>query len=267
MIQVTDPYHPYYKKVLARAASLGYTVPSFKVQMAQSGLVYQFFKNGILGSSGLDLFYNHYHDGGQQFGFINWADPTGTLMIKTGTVNFTSLDGCKGDGSTGYLNTQIAPSSLSKYTLLDASHFCDIKDNPMPGGVQPIYGVLTGASGGSYAQLIFNGTTVACRVNNNLTNANVLLPTVADTSGLWHCQRRANNDLRLFREGTSVATSTAVSSASYKPTLSIFQCGTNANGSVSYSSTTQRCLGYGTSLSGKESTLSIIWSQYKTNCI
>lgn len=253
-------FHPFYKAVLAEAISQGDTLPSYQWQTRQNALVVDLVRKTIWSKS--DFLYNFYHDGGESFSYINWKSPANNRITKNGTITFTTLDGSKGDGSTGYYLTHFQPNTHGvNWTLNEAGFFIDVKESAQ----EDIYicGVQDGGNS-NRVRLRPRSTSDQADSALNSTSSSLLIVSNTDASGLFHVKRTSSTDTSMFRNGSSLGSTTSDLSNA-RPTIDIAILALN-NASVfsSFSAKTFRLFGGGGSLAGLESELYNSWIAYKT---
>lgn len=171
---------------------------------------------------------------------INWKAPGTFTAAAVNAPIFVADRGYSGDGSSARLNTAWTPSTNGvKYTLNDASMALwsrtpgaaaamDVGYNALPAA-----GIFCRSAANQMVSYINSGTTTVA--------ANT------DGSGFFMSQRRAANDVRLFRNGSQIGSSTSASTG--LPAQPFWLCGANPN----QISTRQESLtAFGASLVGKE---------------
>jgi hypothetical protein len=144
--------------------------------------------------------------GSDQAGRVNWIAPGTDTLSKVNAPTFTAYRGFAGNGSNAVLNSVFAPSvdGGTIYTLNDACMFfwsrSDIDESKGVCGTR-----VTGSarlhprqSGSAFYEL--NGAGFI-----NVANT--------DGSGFFMVQRRASNDVRLWRNGVQLLSSTSASTA------------------------------------------------------
>jgi hypothetical protein len=260
MIQVVDPFHPLYKKILARASVLGYTKPTYYRQIRDNGLLVKMIQNGIWND--LDIFYNFWHDGGESYGFINWKNPDNFLITKTGTVTFTSLDGSKGNGSNGCYDTNWSPLTHGvNWTLNNAGFFIGVKESA--GATEFVCG---GSDAGVSApnNCAFRPRSTVDTGSDALNNDGSQNPSGRpDASGQWHVLRTSSTAFSVYRNGIlNVTYGSTASTGITTSNLAILarQVVTTKSG---FSAKTIRNFGAGANLSGKESILNTLITDHQ----
>lgn len=110
-----------YKEVLARATTLGYTLPSAPQQIKQNLMMKSLIDQGIL--SELDFFHVYANDGSNLFSTINWVTPMLHQHTLFDSPSFTTNQGFAGNGSSMYINTNFKPQTNGvKYQQNSASY-------------------------------------------------------------------------------------------------------------------------------------------------
>lgn len=157
--------HKDYAALQDKAVADGVTRPSYEQRVKENAWMRNMdSKDGAW--TGRGAFWNFRNDSGaEDYGLYNWKDPATFKLIKTGTLTYTSMDGMKGDGTTGYYNTSYTPFNSSVWGL---------------GNCSIAYDLLTNASGihiGSNAVAVnyntINGLTQVTRLNQD-SSANVV---------------------------------------------------------------------------------------------
>jgi len=110
-----------YTALLARATTLGYTLPSTSQQIKQNKLLVDLKVAGIW--TNLDVFYMFATDGNSSFATLNWKNPNTNQSTLVNSPTFTTNQGFNGNGTSSYINTNYNPSTFAspKYLLTDAS--------------------------------------------------------------------------------------------------------------------------------------------------
>jgi hypothetical protein len=117
----TVSFETEYKDVLARAVTLGYTLPSSSQQVKQNKLLVDLKTAGVWAK--LDVFYMFATDGNSSFATLNWKAPISNQCTLVNSPTFTANQGFAGNGTSSYINTNYNPSTFTspKYLLNDAS--------------------------------------------------------------------------------------------------------------------------------------------------
>lgn len=254
-------YDSDYQAVLDRATALGYTHPSAAQKTKQNQLVLNLKAAGIW--TLLDILYIFATDGDSDFATLNWKTPTSYQITKVNTPTFTTNEGFDFNGTTQYLNTNWIPGTNGvNYTRNDASFGVWVNEAVTENSRLDV-------GGSNNADGVSNGITLnsrnasgdaTCRVNDNTG----LSPAEATSLGFTHAQRRASNDKRLFKNGSSIATSATASQALI--TVNLYVGASNGNGTATTFSTREISMFFaGASLSGLESTFYTHWNTYFTS--
>lgn len=117
----TSPWTVEYQQVLQRAITLNYTLPSPTVQAAWNTFVLARIADGSW--ERLDILYNFSYNTTtlSDFSLLNMISPGAFQITTAGTIAY-GPKGWKGNGSTGYLNTNFIPGFNGvNYTQNDAS--------------------------------------------------------------------------------------------------------------------------------------------------
>ena len=109
-----------YTPILDRGTALGYTLPTLTQQKAQSVLLTSMKSIGVW--SKLDVYYNFYNNGSQEFATLNWKSPSTRQITMKNSISWNST-GFIGNGSTTYLDTNFQLSSGTNYTQNNASRY------------------------------------------------------------------------------------------------------------------------------------------------
>jgi hypothetical protein len=121
-IRVSRGFEAEYQAILARATTLGYTLPSAGQQAKQNALISTLKSAGIWNKT--DVFYMFANDGSKEFATLNWINPSAHQCTLINSPTFTSNDGFTGNGTSSFINTNFNPASSGvNYTLNDASIF------------------------------------------------------------------------------------------------------------------------------------------------
>lgn len=196
------PYveNPNYLAYLSKISAEGFTAPSTLQQYLGNRLIEEIDSEGVL----LDAAFIWAQDGSKDAARVNIYNPS-TLGTFNGTITFTSNEGMLGDGSTGYFDTGINPSTASgNYTQNDASLgvwvFTANAGSP----------TLAGWSIADSSLLMTNSDSGVQRLNTD-TDAYTGTPTFAGT-GLKLLNRLGASEAYAF-DGTTEYPSTATSTA------------------------------------------------------
>jgi hypothetical protein len=183
-----------YQAVLARATTLGYTLPSGGQQAKQNQLILDLKTNGSWDR--LDDFHLFRNDGSREFATINWKDPNN---LATGTFpTFSSGYGFQGDGSTMFLN--LNTSGHTKFTRDSGCFGVYIQDL---GNAVSNNRVFIGAN--NMNNRIRYGT---CTING------VAVGTIASAATQKHWMINKNGTAcNLYANGTSLASATGTGTA------------------------------------------------------
>jgi hypothetical protein len=121
-IKISGGFEAEYQAILARATTLGYTLPSAGQQAKQNALIATLKSSGIWNKK--DVFYMFANDGSKEFATLNWQNPSAHQCTLINSPTFTSNDGFTGNGTSSFINTNFNPASSGvNYTLNDASIF------------------------------------------------------------------------------------------------------------------------------------------------
>ena len=162
---------------------------------------------------------------------VNWVSSS-FRCVRTGTTKPTHArdTGYTSDASTGYLNTQFAPSAGTNYTLNSASYGIYSRTNAQTG-----YDMGSGNAGVNFSRFKSrDGSDLTLgSINENLTVSG----STTNSKGLFVFNRNSSTTSQIYKNGTSLATGTNTSTG--RSTVPFFIFCTNANGSASTFSTHQ----------------------------
>lgn len=130
-------YDASYIAILNNAKSKGYRLPSAEQQKTQNELVLALKSAGVWDS--LDVLYVFATDADANFAKLNWKNPAAHEGTYVGGITFQKNGGIKGDGSTGYFNTNFNPATSGvRYTLNNAGRYfwVDNRDTVIFDGVE-----------------------------------------------------------------------------------------------------------------------------------
>lgn len=249
-----------YTAVLARATTLGYTLPSAGQQTKQNQFVLDLKSAGVWDL--LDVLYVFATDGDQNFSFINWKAPSSYQITKSGTVNFTANQGNISNGTNGYLNTNWVPSTNGVNLTLNSTHvatyvYNHVSENKYDLGTAPsfvnstpqIYMRVDDSFGNFFHAINQNGNSTVLNGGNAV--------------GFWMSQRKDALNTYAFKNGSQVDVEADASTA--VPSGNMFLLAVN-NGGAPANYTTRRLSMFsaGASLSGLESAYYTSWNTYFT---
>lgn len=200
-IRIVDPYNPFYKKVLAKAASLGATVPSARVQSLDNGFLDKICRNDQFFET--DCIWVTATDGDRVFASINWRNPETHRITETGTPTFTTNKGFKAVSAANIIRLNFVPSTNGvQFLRLDNSFYVYVFEHGSGGYVLGDY-QTTAPAGGVFFNIRnspgFHGWANWC--------GELLWPTAyADTSGGYHVIRDSDSNVTLAKDGVVVGT-------------------------------------------------------------
>lgn len=209
--------------------------------------------------SDLDLLYIMATDGTRVFAKINWVDPGSFDFTESGSPAFAENEGFTG-GSPAYLDTGWNPAVDGVNFQLDESGaFCYV-NNECTAGIFYQFGVDQAATDTTALAAKYSGSTHRYGINSST----VLVGTSVSSIGFFHTRRVADDDLRLYKNGSQVgSTSTQASTGKSGNARTMAILAFNANGTVAGHSDAQvGCFGIGASLTGQESALYTAWNTY-----
>jgi hypothetical protein len=198
-------FTPEYTAILDRATALGYTLPSAGQQVKQNALIVALKAAGIWAK--LDVFYVYANNGSQEFGTLNWINPTLYQCTLVNSPTFTANEGFAGNGTSSYIDTNFNPliNGLN-YQLDNASRYYYL--NSLGPSAQVIEGVINNAQNGTQI-----GTSTSQRINQgtNVLNSAASLGAL----GVNGINRTSNTNVEIFNSTTQIsrtATSTSINS-------------------------------------------------------
>lgn len=238
-------------------------LPSLSQRLKQNTL-YTSIEN-IAGESlaDLDLLYVMATDGTRVFAGINWVDPGSFSFTEVNSPTFTENEGFTGNAANQYITTQWSPDPDGvNYTLDEGGAFCYV-NNEISGGAKAAFGVRGNGGGGLLGQtLLFpddtTNTHTFCLQSSGTTRGAAVA-----SVGFYHMRRVADNDSRLFKDGSQVGTTVSTASNSLS-TRDLYILAINANdvGAAFHSDAQIGMFGIGASLTGQESALYTAWNTY-----
>lgn len=249
-----------YKSVLDYAVSQAWVIPSYDVMFKQNSLYRGWINVGIWQEC--DVIWNLTHDSGDEnFGLIMLKNPGTNTLVKTGTLTYTSKDGVKGDGSTGYYNTGWQPNSGVKFISTNCGYFVDVKESAQ----EATRAILGCQDSGALNTVNLVSRTATDTINYRMCqDSTQVISSQTDGSGLFQASRTANNAYSMYRNGSSIHSGTIASSGRALTTLNIFATSTAGTASA-FSAKTVRVLGLGSSMSSLISVNYKLWQEYFLN--
>lgn len=254
-------YDEDYQVILNYAESQGvnYREPSDEVKALQSALIVELKDEGLWDD--IDILYVPAGDGLSNFAGINWKNP-GTYQL-TGTATYIENQGFSGDGAAEFLETQWIPSvDAVNFTLDECGAFCYVNNNHAA-GTKAAFGTRGNGGGGLLGQIILMPEDGSSQHSFSLQNSAPAVGAGVSSNGFYHIRRVADNDLRLFKNGSQVGlTQTSASDSLSNRELYILALNANGAGAAFHSDAEIGILGIGASLTGKESALYTAWNNY-----
>lgn len=251
-----------YKAIIDYATSQTFTLPSASQQEAQKLLIYRLLLDGIWDK--LDVFYNFFTDGDNNFAKINWKAPGTFQLVQVGAAyTFVPNDGFEFPGvGTRYLETNWIPSVNGvNYTLNGGGFGTNITTDDAGGNAD------AGCQNSSTTQLVMYTRLANSQSFWNINSGDVLWSSAARSSrGVYHGGRTASNVIKCFFNGVLQLTSAVVSNA--MPTVS-FRIGTvNGNAGLFPVAGRRMAMFYiGSSLVNLEPNLYNNWEEYKAGAV
>ena len=251
-------FHPYYRAILNRALSLGYTLPTSSQQALQNQLVLWLVNKGIW--SKLDILYILATNGSSDFSRINWINPSLFELTAVNSPTFTSNQGWAGNATTSYLDTGWTPSVNGvNFTLNDASFGCKINSGSASQSWVEMGCAATTNIHSSYIHGRISGT-VGVRINDDFTRQS----TVASPVAFWHVIREGLTNKLLYQNGSLFQTSNDNSQG--LPNASMTLCCLNVGGTKQSFSSRQLSMAFaGAKLDTLASDFYTGWNNYQTS--
>jgi hypothetical protein len=257
IITVSDPFHPSYKKILQRAADLSYTVPSYRVQLLQNGYVVKMTKDGTWDLK--DVMWVFAHDGAQEFGLINWKDPSVHPLTLVNAPTFTSNVGFAGNGSNKRIDTDwIASTHAVNWTLADCGYeVVTLEDTKVTNSY------MLGASRLRHNMCRVGGDTQLSLNRDTTSNVGVASP---NSSGHFHHYRTTAGaaDEKVRRNNNQIITSGEDATQVPQHIVSLL-CWNNAGTKQGFTSRTIQMVSLGGSMSTKTLETYNNWNEYYTS--
>jgi hypothetical protein len=254
---LSGAYSSEYQQLLNYATTQGYTLPSSDQKAKQNALIIALKSNGIWDS--LDVFYCFANNGSKEFATLNWKDPSTFQCAMVNSPVFTSNVGFKSTGPTQYLDTQYIPNNGTNYTLADASFGTYIVEATAQ------FNWDCGTRDASASSISYMFAMSGTAYNGTLNSAVSSNGVVATAAGLIHVSRRVGNTIKHFRDGVEFLSQSGA--ASSRSTQSFYVSGYNNNGvlGVTAQNRNRAMFFAGSSLTGKETSLSTAWTNYLTS--
>ena len=245
----TVPFEPEYKAILDYATSQGYTLPNTANQTAQNNLLRSMKADGSW--SNYTIFYNFTTNGDRNFAKINWKNPGTFNCVENGALTFTSMVGFKGDGATGYLNTQWVPT----WTLVNSGFITSVV-NSVAGATE--FPVLWGNYDGvSYNQFCpFRVSAAHIVFSFHSTNANI---PIGGVNGFYHGLYLGQ--FELYKNGNLIHASFDLPNGD--PPLAIYVLARNFSGVADvFSDHTCAMIGFGSANADNKISMHTSWNNY-----
>lgn len=143
----------------------------------------------------------------QANGLVSLVNPTATLVTEVNSPTWVQYQGYDFNGTTQYLNSQTNLSTLTKYQLDSATTFLYSRQNNTSSGAD--FGSTGAAAAQNTAQwLRFTDNKMYWSMNDTGAASNVAN---TDSSGGFQVSRTGSTALTIYRNGSSIATDTEVS--------------------------------------------------------
>lgn len=255
-VTVSTPvvYDADYQAVLDYADLQGWSTPSTDQKAIENQKLIDMKADGVWDD--LDLFYYSETDGDNNYKRINWKSPGDFTLTAHGSLTY-GTDGITGDGSTGYLDTGWNPDADGvNFTLDEAGAFIKINNECTAGNLYQ-FGVDQASTDTTALAAKYSGSVHRFGINSSTVSVGSAVSSI----GLFHTRRVADNDLRLFKDGSQVGSaSTQASSVKSGNGRTLVLLAFNANGVIAGHSNAQiGCFGIGASMTGKESAINTIF--------
>jgi hypothetical protein len=172
----------------------------------------------------------------------------GNAALAVNTPTFTADEGYAGNGTTSYVNTQLAPSGGTQYTL-NSAHASAYNRTSRAAATTALFGSTDST----------NSTDIFPRYGANLTLAEVNANNgtsyaSTESAGFWLASRTGANTKSQYKNGSLLGTD-AASAVVSRSTFSVYVCGQNASNSLAFASTDQiAAFTMGAGLNGTEVT-------------
>lgn len=210
-----------YSDLLTQAATQNISAPSSALQALQQRYFQKLDSIGFLANC--DYFYVFANDGSEEFGLLNWANPSTFLAKTKKKPEFNAILGFSPGSKKGYIQTDFTPSQDAvKYTANDAclgAYVTGLKDENS---------MVMGSNGSFDSSIKLKHNNIASyRINNSISTT---LNAPADTSGLFVLNRESQK-LDFFWRGTII--NSVVSFAPYGlPNSELYILARNLNNSA-----------------------------------
>ncbi len=172
----------------------------------------------------------------QSFARVSIANPFSTQLTEVNSPSWNS-NGYTGNGTSSYLNLQVAPNGLSKYLQNTATHGVYSRTSLAAGTSSPL-GAFSATSGAGFFPR-FTGNLFYGYLNNLTSSVG---QSNSSTLGLLSAKRTGSTNFNTFLNTTSLGTETQASTA---PVSNNFYClCRNNNGTAASFSTAQIAMAY-----------------------
>jgi len=170
----------------------------------------------------------------------SFVNPSTTAITPVNNPTFSPSEGYQSNGSTSYLDHNVAESALVKYTQNSNSFFLYSLSNISE--IANEYGVFNGAS--IITSCIINSSTISY-LGNNTSIGSINFTSNTNSLGLFGCLR-VNNSMTNYKN--SVSYNSYTSSPQALSNLNFYSLCRNENGSpVIFSTKKHALIGYGSS--------------------
>jgi hypothetical protein len=186
---------PDFRAVINEAIAQGYGLPSLRHQSLMNDIVVGLKNDGIW--SELDYFAIYAHDGAEEFGWINWIDPTGPKASVVGSPVYTSANGYEETNSADYVDLNWATTDGTNVSNSSVT-FGVYVDHRATLGFSNLAGAVDGAGRGTAIQ-VRNSNTERVSANTNLSAIEV--GNTARGEGTWVVTQEFG-DLEFFINGS-----------------------------------------------------------------
>ena len=263
LFNIIPSYRPGMKDVFDFGFYKLLCTPSLSQRIKQNALFTSFENEVGNGLSSLDLLYVMATDGTSTYARINWKDPGTFNATAFNSPTFTSNIGFSGNASNQYLDSGWDPVNNGvNFTLDECGVFCYVNNNHSSGNKAAV-GFRGNGGGALLGQVILLPKDTGDQHAFSLQNVAPGVGSSVSANGFYHFRRVADNDLRLFKNGSQVgATQTTASDSLSNQDLYILALNANGGGAALFSDAQVGIVGAGASLTGKEANLYTAWNDY-----
>ncbi len=213
-----------YNAILAKASAESFTAPSTGQQTNQNALIAALIAADAWDY--IDVMLVFANDGSGAFGRINWKTPASYLATLVNSPTWTSNVGYKSNGFSSYINTTWAPSNGVNYTQNSAGFFVGVATDA-ENASSSVFGTEE-TNNQRRLQLRPRRTGgaadgISSAINNSVVHSGTGI--VTNSIGIYAGIRTASNAYTIYKDNTSIFTSSQGSSALC--TRPVFVCANN----------------------------------------